>query len=167
MRRFLAALACAALILSAQGLSGRRAPSFSLPDSKLVQHDILDYRGKWLIVDFMRTDCPHCKALSKTLEEVQARYGGAKLAVLSVVIPPDTTATVGKYISDNNVTIPIVFDSGQVAMTYFKASPARPSFDTPHWFAIDPNGTIVHDWSQISADTKDWVKEFDQLARMK
>ena len=29
-----------------QGLSNRRAPSFSLPDSTLKQHDLLDYRGK-------------------------------------------------------------------------------------------------------------------------
>ena len=60
MRMLLAAVGCAALSVSAQDLAGRRAPSFSLPDSKLVQHDILDYRGKWLIVDFMKTDCPHC-----------------------------------------------------------------------------------------------------------
>jgi len=46
-------------LLSAQPLSGRRAPSFSLPDSKLKQHDILDYRGKWLLLDFMQNDYPH------------------------------------------------------------------------------------------------------------
>jgi peroxiredoxin len=157
----MAALACAAMLFS-QSLSGRRAPSFSLPDSKLVQHDILDYRGRWLIVDFMKTDCPHCKALSKTLEEVKAKYG-SKIDILSVVIPPENTASVGKYIAETHVTIPIVFDSSQVAVAYFKASPARPGFDTPHWFAIDPNGMIVSDWGQTAADTKDWVKQLDQL----
>jgi thioredoxin-dependent peroxiredoxin len=166
MRCFLAAMACAALTLSAQDLSGRRAPSFSLPDSRLVQHDILDYRGKWLIVEFMKTDCPHCRNLAKTLEEMKARYG-AKLAILSVVIPPDNTATVAKYIAETHVSFPVVFDSGQVAVTYFKATPQRPGFDTPHWFAIDPSGTIVRDWGQANADEKDWVKVFDQLTAAK
>ena len=41
-----------------QELSNRRAPSFSLPDSAMRQHDILDYRGSWLLLDFMKTDCP-------------------------------------------------------------------------------------------------------------
>jgi peroxiredoxin len=137
-------------------------PSFSLPDGTFTQHDILDYRGKWLIVDFMKTDCPHCRSLSKTLEEVKAKYG-AKIAMVSIVVPPDTMATVAKYIAENKVTFPVLFDQSQVAVSFFKATPAHPSFDTPHWFAIDPNGMIVKDWSQVSADNKDWVKELDQL----
>src|ERR1700722_18277444 len=83
MRDFLILLACALLPVGAQSLSGRRAPSFSLPDSSLTQHDILDYRGHWLLLDFMRTDCPHCAALSKVLEQVQKQFG-AKIAVLSI-----------------------------------------------------------------------------------
>jgi peroxiredoxin len=166
MRTSLAAL-CAAILfgpgLYGQTLSGRRAPSFSLPDSKLVQHDILDYRGRWLIIDFMKTSCPHCKALSKTLEQVKAKYG-PKIDMLSIVIPPENTATVGQYILENKVTFPIVFDSSQVAIAYFKASPERPGFDTPHWFAIDPNGMIAKDWGQWALDNGDaWVKELDQL----
>jgi peroxiredoxin len=159
------ALLCAGLV-AGQGLSGRRAPSFSLPDSSLAQHDLLDYRGRWLILDFMQTNCPHCKALSKTLEDVKAKYG-AKVAIMSVVIPPDTMATVAKYISDNKVTATIVFDSSQVAVSYFKATPTRPGFDTPHWFAIDPAGMIVRDWGQSSADSQDWVKEFDLFVAAK
>ena len=56
MRVLTAILLCAALPCAAQELSGRRAPSFSLSDSALKQHDILDYRGRWLLIDFMRTD---------------------------------------------------------------------------------------------------------------
>ncbi len=161
MRMITAALVFAAMLFG-QTLSGRRAPSFDLPDSKLAYHDILDYRGRWLIVDFMKTDCPHCKALSKTLEEVKAKYG-AKIDMLSVVIPPENTATVGKYIAENHVTFPIVFDSSQVAAAYFKASPERPGFDTPHWFAINPAGMIMYDWAQGAADDKEWVKQLDEL----
>lgn len=162
MRWYLAALVSAALILDGQGLSGRRAPSFSLPDSKLVQHDILDYRGNWLIVDFMQTNCPHCKALSKTLEGLKAKFG-ARLAVLSVVLPPDNLGTVAKYIQENKITVPVLFDSSQVAVSYFKSTPTSASFATPHWFVIDPRGTIVRDWGQAFAEGQEWVKEFDRL----
>ncbi len=112
----------------------------------MTQHDILDYRGRWLLLDFMRTDCPHCVALTKVLEQVQKQFG-QKVAVLGIVVsPPETTATVAKYQVTNKVTSAIVFDLSQVAMAYFKATPAAPGFDTPHLFVIDPNGMIVRDW---------------------
>ncbi|MGD1091275.1 MAG: TlpA disulfide reductase family protein, partial [Bryobacteraceae bacterium] len=145
------------------GLSGRRAPSFSIPDSTFKQHDLLDYRGRWLLLDFMRTDCPHCKALSKTFEEMRPRYG-AKVATLSIVIPPDNMTMVARYLSETKSTTPILFDSGQVAASYFNITPtSNGGFDTPHWFAINPSGMIVHDWGQSSADNADWLKELDEL----
>jgi peroxiredoxin len=167
MRRFSILFICAMLPVAGQGLSGRRAPSFSLPDSTFNQHDLLDYRGHWLLLDFMKTDCPHCKVLSKTLEEVKARYR-AKVAILSIVIPPDNLATVGRYIAENKVTFPIVFDSSQMAASYFKITPkTNGGFDTPHLFAVDPSGMIVHDWSQVLTDNPEWVKELDQLMAAK
>ena len=168
MLKFSAALLSAVLMigqpLASLSLSGRRAPSFSLPDAKLAQHDILDYRGHWLLLDFMRTDCPHCKELSKKLEGIKARSGG-KVAVLSIVLPPDNQQTVNKYIAEQRMTSPIVFDGSQVAVAYFKATPATPGFDTPHLFAIDPNGTIVRDWSQAGVEAPSFVSDIEQMIK--
>src|SRR4051812_10169123 len=123
MRFRLAIFLIAALSVSAQGLSNRRAPSFSLPDAKLQQHDLLDYRGTWLLLDFMETNCPRCKELSVKLEDAKKKYG-TKVAILSIVLtPPETQATVAKYIAETKMTSPIVFDSSQVAISYFKATP--------------------------------------------
>jgi thiol-disulfide isomerase/thioredoxin len=152
-----------ALALSAQGLSNRRAPSFSLPDSALQQHDILDYRGSWLLLEFMNTDCPHCKELSKTLEGVKKKYG-VKVAVLAVVVtPPETQVTVAKYVAETKITTPVVFDQGQMTIGYFKATPQNPAFDTPHLFAINPAGMIVKDWNQGTAQAPTFLSELDQL----
>src|SRR5215470_14521186 len=142
MRLFLGLALLASLPLTAQNLSGRRAPSFSLPDSGLVQHDLLDYRGRWLLIDFMKTDCPHCKALSGVLEQVHKRF--PNVATLGVVIaPPENQVTVAKYVAETGAkATTIVFDQGQMAVTYFKATPQTPGFDTPHLFVIDPNGMI-------------------------
>jgi peroxiredoxin len=167
MLKFSAALLCAALTLAGQGLSGRRAPSFALPDSRLQSHDILDSRGHWLLLDFMKTDCPHCKELSKKLEGVKGRYG-AKVEVLSILIaPPETTATVAKYIGELKLTSAFLFDQGQVAVTYFRATPQNPQFDTPHLFAIDPNGMIVHDWNQAAVEAPGFLAELDQVLNKK
>lgn len=149
--------------LFAQGLSNRRAPSFSLPDSALQQHDILDYRGSWLLVDFMETNCPKCKELSIKLEAAKKQYG-SKLAVLSIVLtPPETQASVAKYVAETKMTTPVVFDSSQVAISYFKATPQNPSFDSPHLFAINPNGLIVKDWSYPATQGGAFIAELDRL----
>jgi peroxiredoxin len=163
MRKIAIAFLGAALMLTGQGLSGRRAPSFSLPDSSMKQHDLLDYRGRWLLVDFMRTDCPHCLELTKLLESKKAQFG-AKVAVLAVVIaPPDNQATVAKYIATSKTTSPVVFDQGQMAISFFKATPTNSSFDTPHLFAINPQGMIVKDWTEAGVESPGFAAELDAL----
>jgi peroxiredoxin len=168
MRLFIASLAvCATLLLlpvSAQNLSGRRAPSWSLPDTKMQQHDLLDYRGKWLLIEFLESKCPHCKALSKTLEDLKKRFAG-KLEVVGVVIPPENMTTVGAYINETKITYPILFDSSQMAIPYFRATPQNPSFSTPHLFAVDPNGWLARDWGSARAEDPRLVKEIEELIR--
>lgn len=167
MLKFSAVLLCAALTMTGQGLSGRRAPSFALPDSTLRSHDILDSRGHWVLLDFMKTDCPHCKELSKKLERVKARYG-QKVEVLSILIaPPESTNTVARYVAENKITSAFLFDQGQVAVTYFRATPQNPAFDTPHLFAIDPNGMIVHDWNQLGVEAPGFLDELDKVLNKK
>ena len=156
-------LFAAAVSLSAQGLSNRRAPSFSLPDSTLRQHDILDYRGTWLLIDFTETSPAKCKELSIKLEAVKKKYG-VKVAILSIVLsPPETQATVAKLVAETKMTTPVLFDSSQVAIAYFKATPQNPTFDSPHLFAINPNGMIVKDWAQPATMNPGFLAELDQL----
>lgn len=149
-------------------LSGRRAPGFSLPDSNFKRYDLQDYRGKWLLIDFMITNCPHCKELSHALETVKKKYGG-RVAILSIVVsPPETQETVAAYVKENGVTVPIVFDQGQVAASYFNATPAKPTFDTPHLFVINPRGMIVRDYGHSEANHSilegpGLIKELDAL----
>lgn len=162
MRKLAILVFGATLLLTGQGLSGRRAPSFSLPDSNLKQYDILDYRGRWLLLDFTKSDCPHCKAFAGALEQMKAKLG-PKVAMLAIVVPPDNTATIAKYISETRSTTPVLFDSGQTAMWYFKATPAHPSFDAPHLFAINPQGMMVHDWTETDLEAPGFAAELQAL----
>jgi len=149
----------AALAAAADSLSKRRAPGFSLPDAFVNQHDLADYRGKWVLLDYMQTSCAGCRALTKLLETKKAQYKG-KFEVLSVVIsPPDTQPTVKAYMTANNMTSPILFDQGQMAFSYFKAM----NFSTPHLFAIDPSGNIVHDWDASEVENPKFPAALDLM----
>lgn len=151
--RVLGVILVAALPLLASGeLSNRRAPGFALPDSN-YQHsyDLQDYRGKVLLIDIMKTDCAHCMLLSTTLESVKAKYGD-KVGILSVVLPPESPENVLNYIAKNKVTTPIVYDQGQMTISYFNAKPGQGRIDTPHLFIIDKNGMIRNDFSYSERD---------------
>jgi len=152
-RRLSSLTLIAAGILSGSGeLSNRRAPGFALPDPTYTQfYDLQDYRGKVLLIDFMSTTCPHCLLLTTTLEKVKQKYG-EKVAILSVVLPPDNQDTVTKYKNVNRVTVPIVCDMGQTAIAYMQARPGMSQIDVPHLFLIDKQGTIRNDFAYSEKD---------------
>jgi peroxiredoxin len=136
-------LAAAALIparLPAQG--ARRAPGFSLPDSRMELHDLADYRGKPVILEFMQTTCPHCQRLAGILEGLRQKYGD-NLGILSVTNPPDNQSTVGQFIAEGKITYPIVFDCGQAAYSYLLTQ----KFSLPQVFVIDQQGMIRNQFS--------------------
>jgi peroxiredoxin len=151
--RFLAVLLTAAVCLGASGeLSNRRAPGFALPNTNYQRfYDLQDYRGKVLIIDIMQTTCPHCMLLSTTLEKVKDKYGD-KVGILSVVIPPDTPDAVVQYIAKNKVTVPVVYDMGQMTISYFNAKPTQANIAVPHLFLIDKTGMIRNDFAYSEAD---------------
>ncbi len=153
MRTF--ALAVAALLIPCTLLAqpARRVPGFSLPDVNNQFHDPQDYRGKVLLVDIMRSDCPECKPFSKKLEELKTHYG-AKLAVLAITNPPDNRAKILQFMADQKVTYPILFDCGQVAYSFVRPNPMRPSINIPHVYVVDPQGYIRGDF-EFSAEAQD------------
>ncbi len=170
MRSFFCLLACAATLMAGD-LSGRRAPGFSLVDSNFAQHDTQDYRGKILLLDIMQTNCPHCGTFSNILQEVATRYAG-KVAVVAIVNPPDNTATVSQYIAQHKLTYPLLFDCGQVAASYMKATPQNTGFSVPHLFIIDARGMILNDYDYSPFNRgifegRDLFSELDRIVKAK
>ena len=139
MKTFLLMLAMAAL-LPAQ-FNYRRAPGFALPDQAQKFHDLGDYRGKVVVLEFMRTDCPKCKALTAALEKIKPKYTG-KVQILSTVTMPDNMRSVQTYVTENKVTTPILFDCGQMMASYLKLGPSNPTVHMPTVYVIDRNGMI-------------------------
>jgi peroxiredoxin len=135
-------VAAGALPVSASDQAGRRAPGFTLPDQHMKYHDLYDYRGKVVLLDFMKTSCPHCVMLAKTLDRVKRKYG-PKVVLLSVVLPPDTVRTVGSFMKENGLmNLDVLFDCGQMSASYVRPSPQNPSIDLPYLFLIDQRGMI-------------------------
>ncbi len=139
MRVFLAALALS-FAVSAQQV-GRRAPGFALPDLNVNYHDLGDYRGKIVLLDFIQTTCPVCQTSQKIYERIRLKYPD-KVQVMAIVIPPDTQQTVRTFMTNFAVRTPVLFDCGQSVGSYLKLTPQSPTVTFPNLFVIDPNGII-------------------------
>ena len=133
-------------LFAAGSYSNRRAPGFSLMDYHFQQHDMQDYRGKVVIVDFMQTGCPVCNTLADSLVEISAKYGD-RVALLSIVTLPDNFGEVDKFSARHKASWPILFDSGQVMMSYLKLQPTgNMDVHFPHVFLVDGSGMIRNDF---------------------
>lgn len=148
-----------------QAQQARRAPGFALPDANQQIHDLQDYRGKVVLLDFMKTDCSHCQTFSHVLEEAKTRYG-SRVAVLSVLLPPDTTATAARFAQENHLSATFLFDCGQMAYSYIR--PLTPAINFPHLYIIGRDGMIVGDYEYGSAtkevfDGKELFEKLDRL----
>jgi peroxiredoxin len=141
MRIFAILLLCAAALFGGEH-TGRRAPGFALPDTKLKMHDLADYRGRVVVLEFMQTDCPHCATFAAVLNQVQQKYG-SKVAVLAVAnVPHDTPQKLAQYIAGHKITYPVLYDQGQMEYSYL----LKGTIENPYVFLIDASGTIRGDW---------------------
>jgi peroxiredoxin len=163
MRLPVLVLTTALALFAAGEYSNRRAPGFSLADSHFQQHDPQDYKGKVLIVEFMQTTCSICMRLTESLLQVKAKYGD-KIGILSVTTLPDNYQKADQFAAEHKVTWPILFDSGQVMMSYLKVTPANPKVNFPHLFIIDGNGTIREDF-EGAEDAATISAEIDKLLK--
>jgi peroxiredoxin len=139
MKQIVATLLCGAALFAAGPL--RRAPGFCLMDTSQQWHDLADYRGKIVLVEFMQTTCPHCASFSTVLNDLKLKYGD-KLAILAISNPPDTPQTMVQFAKGHKLTYPLLFDQGQAAYSYARS----PSFDLPAVYLIDANGMIRNSW---------------------
>jgi hypothetical protein len=141
-----------AVSLPAAGeLSGRRAPSFNLPDVNLI------------LLEILQTTCPACNSSQKILEAIRLKHGG-KVAVISIVVPPDNQQSVQKFIAQNAVKSPVLFDCGQVLAAYLKVTPKNPTVHFPHLFLIDAKGMIRNDF-EYGGGYEKYFESLDPLSK--
>ncbi len=150
MKRVLLIMFCAGMALPGQQ-APRRAPGFALPDAQTGQiRDLYDYRGKVVVLEFMKTTCPHCANFTDILVEAQRKYGN-RVQVISIVnTTDDNPNTVRQYVAGHKVTYPLLFDMGQMEYSYVQ----KPNVDLPHVYVIDPNG-YIHSEYGYSITTRD------------
>ncbi len=140
------------------------APDFSITDQYGNVHNLSDYKGKIVFLNFWATWCPPCKG---ELPDIQALYEestsneDSDFAVLGVAFPglgdEQDTEGVKAFLTENGYTFPVLMDESHELMTpyYITAYPTT--------FIISPDGLVLG--YVPGAMTKDIMEDVIDQAR--
>lgn len=113
------------------------APGFSLEDMNGNKHDLKDYRGRVVVVNFWATWCPPCREEMPSMEKAWEKLQKNNIAMLAINVGEDAD-TIFTFTADYPVTFPLLMDRDS---SVIKAWPVR---GLPTTFVIDKQGRIVY-----------------------
>ncbi|MDZ4693853.1 MAG: thioredoxin family protein [Deltaproteobacteria bacterium] len=126
---------------------GKPAPEFKGTDSLGKTHDLAQYRGKYIVLEWLNHGCPYVQKHydSQNMQKLQTEWTKKGVVWLSVV-----SSAKGKQGNEEGVdanaaakekgshATAILLDSGGAIGKAYEAQ------TTPHMFVIDSKGTLVY-----------------------
>ena len=113
------------------------APGFRLVDMEGKAHDLAQYRGKVVLVNFWATWCPPCRREMPSLERLQRKLGARSFVVLAVNVG-ETVDMIFPFLGtlDTQPTFPILLDQDSKVL---KSWPVK---GLPTTFILDRSGRL-------------------------
>ena len=126
---------------------GEPAPEFTLTDTHGENHALSDFRGNWLVLEWLNYGCPYVRKHyeSGNMQSLQERYGELGVKWFSVVssapgkqgyYPPEEMDRRSSEIGNNALAV-LLDPDGTVGRLYSART-------TPHMFVIGPNGVLLY-----------------------
>ena len=118
---------------------GKQRPEFSLADLQGKVHDIKEWDGKVLVINFWATWCPPCRKELPAFVELQEKYAAKGLQFVGVAV--DTPQNVSDFVDTYGVNYPMLvaeleaIDIGKKYGNRFGA--------LPYTVIVDRSGKIV------------------------
>ena len=126
---------------------GEQAPDFTLKDSKGAPRKLSDFRGKFVVLEWLNHDCPFVKKHygSGNMQKLQQDYTAKGVIWLSIIssAPGKQGHRTGPQADgdtkDKNAapTAVLLDPAGEVGQKYEAKT-------TPHMFVIDPEGKVIY-----------------------
>lgn len=126
---------------------GEAAPGFTLPDTDGETHSLEQYRGSWVVLEWLNYGCPYVGKHYRTENIPSQQEKWTREGVVWLSIVSSAPGTQGYYEAaemnrhsarmGNNATAVLLDPDGTVGRAYEART-------TPHMFVIDPEGTLVY-----------------------
>lgn len=110
---------------------------FKLKDTAGVQHQLSQYKGKWVLVNYWATWCPPCLEEVPDLVSLYDQHKHKDLVVLGVVFDYKDVNEVNSYVDDMLMSYPIVLGDDSVIEQIGVADVM------PTTFIYNPKGKLV------------------------
>ncbi|MCA9313957.1 MAG: redoxin domain-containing protein [Planctomycetes bacterium] len=132
-----------------EGEELKAAPQFTLTDSNGTEHCLEDFKGKWVVLEWMNYDCPfikkHYDPSHKNMQTLQSTYTAKGVVWLSIcssgegkqgfMTQEDAARRLGEQ--EAHPTALLLDPTGDVGRAYGAKT-------TPDMRIIDPQGRIVY-----------------------
>ena len=132
MRQFLFGL----LLIAVSQLSFAES-NFLFKDTSGIKHQLSNYKGKWVLVNYWATWCPPCLEEVPDLVNLYDHRKKKDLMVLGVVFDYKSSKEVAEYVDDMLMSYPIVLGDDAVTAQIGSAEVL------PTTFIYNPKGELV------------------------
>jgi peroxiredoxin len=137
-------------VLSAQAVeNGKEAPEFSLMDNNGAERTLSDYRGKYVVLEWLNHGCPfvkkHYNMDYQNMQGLQKEFTAKGVIWLSIISSAEgkqgfmSAEQVNEAIREKKASpTAVLFDpDGKVGRLYGAKT-------TPHMYIIDPEGKLIY-----------------------
>ena len=125
---------------AADAMVQKQSPEFTLPDIDGVPHNIREWQGDVIVLNFWATWCPPCRKETPLFVDLQEEWGSQGLQFVGVAI--DEINKVKEFMDTYGVNYPMLIgvdDAIEISKAYGNRFGAL-----PYTVIIDRNGNIAH-----------------------
>lgn len=132
-------------------------PPLVLKDLNGKTHDLKQYRGKVVLINFWATWCPPCRAEMPSMQRLKNKMAGKPFVILAVDMG-ETEAEVKAFLPQVKTDFPVLMDKDGRALKAWKV------FAFPTSYLVDAQGKIRYGLYGASEwDAPDKVAKITQL----
>jgi peroxiredoxin len=137
---------------------GAQAPDFILEDLNGQKHQLSDYKGQGVFLNFWGTWCKPCEAEMPYINNQYTHFKDKGVQVLAVNIGESDLA-VNKFVERKQLDFPNVIDKDTQVQNAYGVNPL------PVTFLIDPTGKVVkiHTGALTESMVHDFMKQIQPL----
>jgi peroxiredoxin len=126
---------------------GKAAPEFKAVDTNGKTHSLSQYRGKWVVLEWLNYDCPYVRKHygGNAMQALQKKYADKGVVWLAIV--SSAPGKQGHYPNDEMNALTQEKGAAPHAVLIDESGTIGGMYDartTPHMFVINPEGTLLY-----------------------